>query len=92
MKLHFENSRTTRVRFFSSRRELEAALRARAPFALLDPGCGVKLKGPVRKLPRGEACKTWDTLGATLAWLAEKKAERGAWLAGVGGGRKVASC
>lgn len=87
MQLRFSTTKTTKVRFFASARELEAALVKRASLALVDPKAPVKTgRLPVRALPEGEACKRWEVLGQNLAWLSETKAERGACLAGIGGG------
>ena len=86
MQLRFDTSARTKVRFFASARELETALAARAAFALLDPKAPVRVRGPARTLPEGEACKRWAELGASLEWLAAEKAERSAVLAGIGGG------
>lgn len=87
MQLRFATSKTTRVRFFSSARELEAALAKRASLALMDPKAPVKPgRLPVKVLPEGEACKRWEVLGQNLTWISELKAERGACLAGIGGG------
>lgn len=86
MQLRFNTSARTKVRFFTTAKELEAALRAKASFALRDPRAPARFSGASRELAEGEACKRWAELGASLEWLSQARAERGAWLAGIGGG------
>lgn len=81
--------RRTKVRFFSTKKQLAAALaKSRRPVILLDQGLpwDAPLPGPVIPCRGGEASKHWNELGNILESLAKERVERSQTFFVLGGG------
>jgi 3-dehydroquinate synthase len=86
MRFHFEKQ--TKVRYFSSQKEIQVALARAGNFIFLDPNVTTSFSpsAKVFRLAPGEECKKWRELEAALAWLSGQGAEKSQTLAAVGGG------
>jgi 3-dehydroquinate synthetase len=79
--------KTTRVRWFSTKAQLLAALKKSSGVAILDPGAQFAPKKMIsRQIPPGESAKSWSQLEEVLEWLASRNVERGQTVFGIGGG------